>query len=139
VALVMGGLRPGVVASLAGSPLHVVAAGLWVVLWLVVVLAAAKAALTGPAALAAGRSARRLAVMAPALAVLLTLAMTTVRDGIRDFSLQAAGFDLSSFQVATNYFVLGIFLVLVVLALGIVGLLIAIALKAKRPEEVATP
>lgn len=56
------------------------------------------------------------------------------RDGIRDQTLRLKGFDVWDRAVVPNWGVIGIFLVLFVVGLGIVGWLIAVAVRAKTPE-----
>jgi hypothetical protein len=74
--------------------------------------------------------------IAAALVAFLNVASTVmVRDGIRDFTLRAAGFEVWNRQVATNWSVVGIFLVLFVAALGVIGFLISVIAKARRLEE----
>ncbi len=135
--ITIGNLPHGVGAALGESTIYSVASLLWIVLWLATLAAGVGAATQGDRILAHARSGLALGVGAPALAVLLTLLMVTVRDGIRDLSLRAAGFDVWSWCTATNLGVLIIFLVMVVLAVVTVGILLAIAFKAAPPEEYA--
>lgn len=57
-----------------------------------------------------------------------------VRDGIRDQTLRAKGFDVWDRVVVPNWGVIGIFLGLFVIGLGLVGWLVAVAAKAKTQE-----
>jgi hypothetical protein len=69
------------------------------------------------------------------------LAATTagiVRDGIRDFTLLAKGFDVNAQAVYPNWSVLAVFLLLFVIMLFIVVWLLMVMRQAKPPEaEVA--
>lgn len=82
----------------------------------------------------AGRSAL-VAVGAGLIAFLNVASTVMVRDGIRDVTLRAAGFDVWNRQVATNWSVLGLFLLLFVAALAVIGYLIVVVAKARRIEE----
>ncbi|KER10795.1 MAG: hypothetical protein HY22_03085 [[Candidatus Thermochlorobacteriaceae] bacterium GBChlB] len=67
-----------------------------------------------------------------AAGVLLTmLAMVAYRDGIRDITLFSKGFDVWNRQIVTNWSVVGLFLALFVVGLGVVGWLISVAVRAK--------
>lgn len=122
--------------ALAASGLYHGGELLWLLAWAAALAVGLLALLAGPKTAAAGGRLPGLAVVAPLVAVLATMAMTIVRDGIRDFSLLQAGYDVWSLPVVTNLPVLAIFLVLVVVALAIVGVLVAVALKAQPLEEV---
>jgi hypothetical protein len=85
---------------------------------------------------AANRAASRIAGIALALVGFLNVASTVmVRDGIRDYTLRAAGFEVWDRTVVTNWSVVGIFLVLFVAALAAIGYLISVVAKARRIEE----
>jgi hypothetical protein len=58
-----------------------------------------------------------------------------VRDGIRDYTLRAAGFEVWDRVVVTNWSVVGIFLVLFVAALATLGYLVVVLRKARPLEE----
>ena len=74
--------------------------------------------------------------IAGALVVFLNIAATVmVRDGIRDVTLRAAGFEVWDRQVVTNWSVVGLFLVLFVAALGAIGYLIRVVARARRIKE----
>jgi len=75
------------------------------------------------------------AVVASLLAFLNVASTVMVRDGIRDYTLRAAGFEVWNRVVVTNWSVVGIFLVLFVAALGVIGYLISVLAKARRIEE----
>jgi len=79
---------------------------------------------------------RLIASILAALIVFLNIGATVmVRDGIRDVTLRAAGFEVWDRQVVTNWSVVGLFLVLFVGALGVVGYLIAVVARARVIEE----
>lgn len=68
-------------------------------------------------------------------AVVLTLVATAYRDGVRDLTLRAKGFDVWSLPVSPNYLVLTIFLVVTVVTLAVVGALIALVVRSQPVEE----
>ena len=74
-------------------------------------------------------------IIAALLAFLNVASTVMVRDGIRDYTLRAAGFEVWNRVVVTNWSVVAIFLVLFVAALGAVGFLISVVAKARRIEE----
>jgi hypothetical protein len=78
---------------------------------------------------------KTIAIGAALVAFLNVGAVVMVRDGIRDFTLREAGFDVWDRQVVTNWSVVGIFLVLFVAALGAMGYLTSVVAKARRVEE----
>mgnify|MGYP000909598894 CR=1 FL=1 len=111
---------------------------LWVPVALVV-LALAGFLATRAGSVAADAAKARIIGWAGSLgAVVLTLVATAFRDGVRDLTLKAKGFDVWSLPVVPNYFVLTIFLVIVVITVSIVGLLIATVLRAQPREEAVT-
>jgi hypothetical protein len=61
--------------------------------------------------------------------------MTLYRDGIRDFTLLSKGYDVWQRTVVTNWSVVGLFLVLFVAGLGMVGWLISVVARAERVME----
>jgi len=85
---------------------------------------------------AAFRKANWAVAIACALAVFLNVASTVmVRDGIRDVTLRAAGFDVWNREVVSNWSVIAIFVVLFVAALAVLGYLGVVVAKARRIEE----
>jgi hypothetical protein len=73
---------------------------------------------------------------AGAVTVLLIEIMFTVyRDGVRDLTLLSKGFDVWDRTVVTNWSVVGLFLVLFVAGLGVVGWLISVVARAQKPME----
>ena len=63
--------------------------------------------------------------------------MTVYRDGIRDLTLLSKGYDVWDRVVVTNWSVVGIFLVVFVAGLGVVGWLISVVARATRVMESA--
>jgi hypothetical protein len=71
-----------------------------------------------------------------ALVVLLIEIMFTVyRDGVRDVTLLSKGYDVWDRAIATNWWVVGLFLVLFVAGLGVVGWLISVVARARKVME----
>jgi len=92
-------------------------------------------ALLGAAA-AVGKQANALiGIAASVVAFLNVFSATMVRDGIRDVTLRAAGFDVWDRHVTANWSVIDLFLVLLVAAIVVVAWLAGVAGKAKRTEE----
>ena len=69
------------------------------------------------------------------LAVLVEIAFTIYRDGVRDLTLLSKGYDVWDRVVVTNWSVVGIFLVLFVAGLGVIGWLISVVAGAKKVME----
>lgn len=125
-------VQPAVVkAGLATDPLYHYAglAGyLWIALVIVAILLGAFAAL--------GRVTAGWLGWAGAAVLLLTeIAFVVYRDGVRDLTLLAKGFDVWNRAVVTNWSVVGLFLVLFVASLGVVGWLISVVARAQKPME----
>ena len=100
----------------------------WLVLVAVAVLAAAWAGF--------GRMAANwLGWTGALLALLIELTLVIYRDAVRDLSLLAKGFDVWNRSVVTNWGVVGLFLVLFVAGLGVVGWLISVVARAQKPME----
>lgn len=76
-----------------------------------------------------------IAIFVPVVAFLNIVSTVMVRDGVRDITLRIAGFDVWDRRVASNWSVIGLFLVLLVTALVIIAWLISVVGKAKRVEE----
>lgn len=70
-------------------------------------------------------------------AVLAMMTMTLYRDGIRDMTLLTKGFDVWNRVEVSNWSVIGIFLVLFVAALGVLGWLISVVARARKTMESA--
>jgi hypothetical protein len=69
------------------------------------------------------------------LALLVELTLVIYRDAVRDLSLLAKGFDVWDRSVVTNWGVVGLFLVLFVGGLGVIGWLISVVARAQKPME----
>jgi hypothetical protein len=92
-------------------------------------------ALLGLAAAIGKRANALIAIAASTVAFLNVASTVMVRDGVRDVTLRAAGFDVWNRQVAANWSVIDLFLVLLVTALVVIAWLIGVVGKAKRVEE----
>jgi hypothetical protein len=124
-------------AGLAAHPLYKFAgfAGYgWGILVLIAVLLAAFA---GFARISPGLSGL-LSWSAVLLAVLVEITFTVFRDGVRDLTLLGKGYDVWDRVVVTNWGVVGLFLVLFVAGLGVVGWLISVVARAQKTMEGAT-
>jgi len=73
--------------------------------------------------------------VAATLTLLIELTLVIYRDGVRDLSLLAKGFDVWDRTVVTNWGVVGLFLILFVGGLGVVGWLISVVARAEKPME----
>jgi hypothetical protein len=69
------------------------------------------------------------------VALLLEIVLVTYRDAIRDITLLSKGFDVWDRVVVTNWSVVGLFLVLFVVGLGIIGWLISVVARAQKVME----
>lgn len=129
-------VQPGAVQSLLAHPpagyefysYYALAGKLWIAL---VVLAIGLGAVAGFARIAAGW----LAWTAAALAVLVELALVVYRDAVRDLTLFSKGFNVWDRVVVTNWSVVGLFLVLFVVGLGVIGWLISVVARAQKSME----
>jgi hypothetical protein len=100
--------------------------------WLALVaVAVLLAAFAGFARLAS----RWLAWAGALLALLIEITFTIYRDAVRDLTLLNKGFDVWDRAVVTNWSVVGLFLVLFVAGLGVVGWLISVVARAQKPME----
>jgi hypothetical protein len=130
------GVQPAVVKGMLAAPpagyqfyhLYALAGYGWVALVAVGILAAA---LAGFARIAANWMAWTLALVA----LLVELTLVIYRDAVRDVTLLSKGFDVWDRVVVTNWSVVGLFLVLFVAGLGVVGWLISVVARAKKPME----
>jgi len=121
--------QPAIVQTGLGDHLLYKIAGLgWMALALVIVLFAGYAAFAKPVASLTSW----IAVLVAFLSIAL---MTLYRDGIRDLTLLSKGYDVWNRTVVTNWSVVGIFLVLFVVGLGVVGWLISVVARAERVME----
>lgn len=69
---------------------------------------------------------------------LATASAVLYRDGIRDFTLQTKGFDIWKRTEVSNWSVIGVFLLLFVIMLGIIAWLLQVMRKATPPAEQVT-
>jgi hypothetical protein len=103
--------------------------------WLaLVVVAVLVGAVAGFAKISAGWLAP-LSLSAVLVAVLTEIMFTVYRDGVRDITLLSKGFDVWDRVVVTNWSVVGLFLVLFVAGLGVVGWLVSVVARAKKVME----
>jgi len=69
------------------------------------------------------------------VALLLEIALVTYRDAIRDLTLLSKGYNVWDRVVVTNWSVVGLFLVLFVVGLGVIGWLISVVARAQKVME----
>lgn len=69
------------------------------------------------------------------VALLIEITFTVYRDGVRDLTLLSKGFDVWDRTVVTNWSVVGLFLVLFVAGLGVIGWLVSVVARAQKPME----
>ena len=69
------------------------------------------------------------------LAVLIEIAFTVYRDGVRDLTLLSKGYNVWDRAVETNWWIVGLFLVLFVAGLGVIGWLISVVARARKTME----
>lgn len=70
-------------------------------------------------------------------AVLMEIMFTCYRDGVRDVTLLSKGYDVWDRVVVTNWSVVGLFLVLFVGGLGVIGWLVSVVARAQKTMESA--
>jgi hypothetical protein len=100
--------------------------------WLaLVVVAVLVAAVTGLAKL----TARWTSIAVVHLAVLIEIMLTVYRDGVRDLTLLSKGYDVWNRVVVTNWWIVGLFLVLFVGGLGVIGWLVSVVARSKKVME----
>jgi hypothetical protein len=87
-------------------------------------------------AIVARRSPAVVAWGAAVVALLSSASMTLYRDGIRDTTLLSKGFDVWNRAVVTNWSVVGLFLVLFVAGLGVIGWLLSVVVRAQHTPVV---
>ena len=68
-------------------------------------------------------------------AVLVEIMLTVYRDGVRDVTLLSKGYDVWDRAVVTNWSVVGLFLVLFVAGLGVIGWLVSVVARAQKAME----
>jgi hypothetical protein len=69
------------------------------------------------------------------VAVLTEIMFTVYRDGVRDLTLLSKGYDVWNRAVVTNWGVVGLFLVLFVAGLGVIGWLVSVVARANKVME----
>lgn len=69
------------------------------------------------------------------LALLIEIALVIYRDAVRDLTLFSKGYDVWNRVVVTNWGVVGLFLVLFVAGLGVIGWLISVVARASKTME----
>jgi hypothetical protein len=69
------------------------------------------------------------------LALLVEFTLVVYRDGVRDLTLLSKGYDVWDRVVVTNWWVVGLFLVLFVAGLGVIGWLVSVVGRAKPVME----
>ena len=124
-------VKAGIASGLGGHPIYHYfgfAAYGWLLLVAVTVLVAAAAGFTRI-------SAGWIGWTAALLTLLFEICFVVYRDAIRDVTLLTKGYDVWDRVVVTNWSVVGIFLVLFVAGLGIVGWLISVVARAQKPME----
>ena len=67
--------------------------------------------------------------------VLVEIMLTVYRDGVRDVTLLSKGYDVWDRAVVTNWGVVGLFLVLFVASLGVIGWLVSVVARAQKTME----
>jgi hypothetical protein len=121
--VVKAGLRADALYKFAGF-----AGYLWLALVLLAVLVALVAGF--------GKlTARWVSISVVHLAVLIEIALTVYRDGVRDLTLLAKGYNVWDRAVETNWWVVGLFLVLFVVGLGVIGWLVSVVARARKVME----
>jgi hypothetical protein len=63
------------------------------------------------------------------------ITLVVYRDGVRDLTLLSKGYDVWDRVVVTNWSVVGLFLVLFVAGLGVVGWLVSVVARASKVME----
>jgi hypothetical protein len=71
------------------------------------------------------------------LGVLIEIMLVVYRDGVRDLTLLSKGYNVWDRAVATNWWIVGLFLVLFVAGLGVIGWLISVVARARKDMEAA--
>ncbi len=69
------------------------------------------------------------------LAVLIEIMFTVYRDGVRDLTLLSKGYNVWDRAVETNWWVVGLFLVLFVAGLGVIGWLVSVVARSRKVME----
>jgi len=71
------------------------------------------------------------------VALLVEVTLTIYRDAVRDLTLLSKGFDVWDRVVVTNWSVVGLFLILFVAGLGVIGWLVSVVARAQKVIESA--
>ncbi len=71
------------------------------------------------------------------VALLVEITFTVYRDAVRDLTLLSKGYDVWDRVVVTNWWVVGLFLVLFVAGLGVIGWLVSVVARAQKVMESA--
>jgi hypothetical protein len=69
------------------------------------------------------------------VALLVEIAFVVYRDVVRDLTLLGKGYNVWDRAVVTNWSVVGLFLVLFVVGLGVIAWLVSVVARAKKPME----
>jgi hypothetical protein len=69
------------------------------------------------------------------LAVLFEIMLTVYRDGVRDLTLLSKNYDVWNRVIVTNWSVVGLFLVLFIAGVGVVGWLVSVVARAQKVME----
>ncbi|MCU0783537.1 MAG: hypothetical protein MUF81_05715 [Verrucomicrobia bacterium] len=118
-------------AGLAANLVYKTSGFGWLSLAALILGVAAWSALAKPATAFAGW-------LAASVGFLSIACMTLYRDGIRDLTLGLSNYDVWDRVVVTNWSVVGLFLVLFVIGLGVLGWLISVMVRAKTVSERVT-
>jgi hypothetical protein len=123
-------VQPAVVKDgIFASPLYRYSLFAWLSISALIAIGAALAAVS-----ARSRSSL-LPALASAMAVLATTAAVTVRDGIRDLTLLAKGFNVWEQPVVSNWSVVILFLVLFAAGLAAIGWMMKVALQTRGVKQ----
>lgn len=126
--LAIGAQPAGVFSTVMANPLYESSVFGWA--------ATAALLLVGGAVASAARGAGAIVGISSAIAAFVNVATTViVRDGIRDVTLRAAGFEVWNREVVSNWSVIGLFLLLLVGAAVVIGYLVVVVAKARRIKE----
>jgi hypothetical protein len=100
--------------------------------WMALVVAAVLVALVA----GFGRvTARWMSIAVVHLAVLIEITLVVYRDGVRDLTLLSKGYNVWDRVVVTNWWVVGLFLVLFVGGLGVIGWLVSVVARSRKVME----
>jgi hypothetical protein len=80
-------------------------------------------------------SARWVSITVVHLAILIEIALVVYRDGVRDLTLLSKGYNVWYRAVETNWWVVGLFLLLFVAGLGVIGWLVSVVARAEKVME----